>query len=144
MKRNSYISCIALAAALFLFLGISILIRTFAPLAVLPKLTVPNMVLLSLIAQLIAHYMPSGKNASYLAVLLFSGLTFGLLSFAASYTYGLEALKLALVGGVLFTVTSFLFDQILERLSSGPAAKAAPVLSALGLFLAVQCFSGLF
>ena len=77
-------------------------------------------------------------------MLLFSGLTFGLLSFAASYTYGLEALKLALVGGVLFTVTSFLFDQILERLSSGPAAKAAPVLSALGLFLAVQCFSGLF
>ena len=102
------------------------------------------MVLLSLVAQLIAHYTPSGKRASYLAILLFSGLTFGLLPFAASYAFGMESLKLALVGGILFTAVSFLFDQILERLSSGPAAKAAPFLSALGLFLAIQCFSGLF
>ena len=144
MKRNGYISCIALAAALFLFLGISMLIRTFAPFAVLPKLTAPNIVLLSLIALLFAHYIPSGKQASHPAVFLFSMLTFGLLPFAASYTFGLEAIKLALVGGALFTVTAFLFDQILDRLSSGPAAKAAPVLSALGLFLAAQCFAGLF
>ena len=143
MKRNGYISCIALVAVLFLFLGICTLIRTFAPMAVLPKLSIPNMVLLSLIGLLAAHYLPAGKSCSYLPVFLFSALTFGLLPFAASFVPGLDALKLALVGGILFTVTGFLFDQILERLSSGPAAKAAPFLSAVGLYLAAQCFAGL-
>ena len=32
---------------------------------------------------------------------------------------------------------------MMERLSSGPVAKAAPVLSALGLYLAAQCFAGI-
>jgi hypothetical protein len=30
-----------------------------------------------------------------------------------------------------------------DRLSTGPAAKLAPILSALGLYLAAQCFMGI-
>ena len=55
----------------------------------------------------------------------------------------LEALKLALAGGVIFTAITWLYTTILDSLSSGPVAKAAPVVSALGLYLAVQCFAGI-
>ena len=70
-------------------------------------------------------------------------VTFAALPFAAGFA-GLTAVpKLALVGCVTYLAMAWLFGQMQERLSSGPAAKAAPVLSALGLYLAVQCFSGI-
>ena len=37
-----------------------------------------------------------------------------------------------------------LFTDMAERLSSGPAAKAAPFLSAFGLYLAAQALMGMF
>ena len=69
-------------------------------------------------------------------------MTFGLLPFAACFVSLTEALKLALAGGVVFTAVTWLYSSLQERLSSGPAAKAAPVIGALGLYLAVQCFAG--
>ena len=54
-----------------------------------------------------------------------------------------EALKLALVGGLTFTVTTWLFSTIQERLSSGPAAKASAFFSAVSLYMAAQCFMGI-
>jgi len=54
-----------------------------------------------------------------------------------------DALLLAAVGGVVFTAIAWIFSSIQDRLSTGPAAKAAPVLSALGLYLAPQCFAGM-
>jgi len=47
------------------------------------------------------------------------------------------------VGGAVFTVTTWLYSSIQERLSTGPAAKAAPVMSAFGLWLAMQAMVGL-
>ena len=38
---------------------------------------------------------------------------------------------------------TLLYRTIQNRLSSGPAAKAAPILSALGLYLAFQAFAGM-
>ena len=45
--------------------------------------------------------------------------------------------------GVTFTVTTWLFSTIQERLSSGPAAKASAFFSAVSLYMAAQCFMGL-
>jgi hypothetical protein len=55
----------------------------------------------------------------------------------------LEALKLAVVGAVVFTLVTWLYSTIQDRLSSGPAAKLAPIFSALGLYLAFQAFAGM-
>lgn len=101
MKYKKYASNTALAVVLGIALAVCMLIRTFVPMAVLPRLDIPNMVLLSMIA------------------------------------------LLAAVGGVVFAVTAWLFASCQERISSGPAAKAAPVLSALCLYLASQCFAGI-
>jgi len=39
---------------------------------------------------------------------------------------------------------TWLFSSIQDRLSTGPAAKAAPVVSAFGLYLAIQGLMGMF
>ena len=101
------------------------------------------MVLVSLVALVADHYAAPGAKRCYICIPVFAAITFGLLPFAACFVGVIDALKLALAGGVIFTVITWLYTTMLDRLSSGPVAKAAPVVSALGLYLAVQCFAGI-
>lgn len=143
MKQNRYFLNTAFAAVMLIACGAAVLVRTFQPAAVIPALDIPNMVALSLVALLADHYAAKGVARCYICIPLFSAITFGLLPFCAGFATGLEALKLAAVGGVVFTAITWLYSAMMDRLSSGPAAKAAPFLSALGLYLAAQCFAGL-
>lgn len=142
MKNRKYTSNVALPLALGVFQLFCLLVRTFNPMAVLPNLDVPMVVLLSLVALLAAHYLRSREACDAVSLVL-AAVTFGLLPYVTGFATVMEALKLALVGAIVFFVTAWLFDEMMERLSSGPAAKAAPVLSALGLYLAAQCFAGM-
>lgn len=143
MKNKTYILNTLLAAVLGIVLLIAVLVRTFAPAVIIPALNIPNMELISLLALLLDHYLAPGAKRCYVCVALLAAAAFGLLPFAACFVAGLEAAKLALIGGIVFAVTTWLFTSIQERLSSGPAAKAAPVLSALGLYLAAQSLTGI-
>ena len=143
MKNNKYFLNTALAAVVGVALAVCVLLRTFIPAIVLPRLSIPNMVLLSLIALLLDHYIAKGAKRCWICIPVFACLTFGLLPYAASFAGGMDALKLAAVGCVTFTATAWLYTSIQNRLASGPVAKAAPVLSALGLYLASQCFAGM-
>ena len=143
MKNKNYTSNVALPVVLGVFLLVCVLIRTFNPMAVLPKLDVPMVVALSLVALLAAHYLAKANEACDVISLVLAALSFGLLPYVSGFATVMGALKLALVGAIAFFVAAWLFDEMMERLSSGPAAKAAPVLSALGLYLAAQCFAGI-
>ena len=143
MKNKTYILNTLLAAILGAALLACVLVRTFLPRIILPELDIPNMVLISLIALVADHYAAPGAKRCYICIPVFGAIAFGLLPFAACFVGVLDALKLALAGGVIFTATTWLYSTILDRLSSGPVAKAAPVVSALGLYLAVQCFAGI-
>lgn len=143
MKENKYFLNTALAVVMGAALLIAVLVRTFAPVAIIPGLDIPNMVLLSLAALLADHYVAKKAPRCYICIPVLGALTFGVLPFAACFVGGLEAVKLGVVGGIVFTLTTWLFTSIQDRLSSGPAAKAAPVLSAVGLYLASQCFMGM-
>lgn len=143
MKNKTYILNTLLAAVLGLALLVAVFVRTFNPNIIIPSLDIPNLVLISLVALVADHYLAPGAKRCYICIPVFSVLTFGLLPFAACFVGMGEAVKLAVVGGAVFTLVTWLFSSIQERLSSGPAAKAAPVLSALGLYLAFQCFAGM-
>ena len=143
MKKNTYTLNTILAAVLGAALLACIFVRTFAPRIIMAELDIPNMVLISLVALVLDHYLAPNADRCYICIPVFSVLTFGLLPFAACFVGMGEAVKLAVVGGAVFTLVTWLFSSIQERLSSGPAAKAAPVLSALGLYLAFQCFAGM-
>ncbi len=114
----------------------------------LPKKYLPAMAALTLIltvafALLLDHYLAPGARRCYICIPVLSAITFGLLPFAACFVSGMEALKLAAVGCLVFTVTTWLFTAIQERLSTGPAAKASAFFSAVSLYMAAQCFMGI-
>lgn len=143
MNKKSYTLNILLAAVLSIALLACILVRTLAPRMILPQLDIPNLVLISLVALVLDHYIAPGVKRCYVCISIFAAITFGLLPFAACFVGIWEALKLALAGGIVFTIVTLLYSTIQDRLSSGPAAKAAPILSALGLYLAFQAFAGM-
>lgn len=144
MKKKTYILNTLLAGILCLALLIAQLVRAFAPTVIIPSLDVPNLVLLSLAVLVLDNYLAPKADRCYICIPVFAVLTFGLLPWAASFASAGEALKLALLGGAVFTVITWLYSSIQDRLSSGPAAKAAPVLSALGIYLACQVLMGMF
>lgn len=143
MKNKTYTLNALLAAVLSVALLVCILIRTLAPRVILPQLDIPNMVLISLVALVLDHYMAPGAKRCYICIPVFAAITFGLLPFAACFVGIWDALKLALAGAAVFTLVTLLYSTIQDRLSSGPVAKAAPILSALGLYLAFQAFAGI-
>ncbi len=143
MKNKTYILNTLLAAVLGVLLLGAILVRTFAPAVIIPEWNIPSLVLVSLLALVLDHYVAPGAKRCYICIPVVSAVTFGLLPWAAGFAGAGESLITALAGGIVFTVTTWLYSSIQERLSSGPAAKAAPILSALGLYLAFQCFAGI-
>lgn len=143
MKNKTYILNTLLIAVLGVASLAAILVRTFAPIVIIPQLNIPNMVAVSLAALLLDHYLAPNAKRCYICIPVFSAAAFGLLPWAACFAVGSEALKLAVAGGVTFTVTTWLYSSIQDRLSTGPAAKAAPFMSALGLLLASQVMAGI-
>ena len=143
MKNRTYVLNTFLAAVLGLYLLAAIIIRTFCPQIILPKANIPNMVLLSLIALVLDHYLAPGAKRCYICIPILSAITFGLLPYTAAFVTPAIALKLAVVGGLVFTITTWLFSTIQDRLSSGPAAKASAFFSAVSLYMASQCFIGM-
>lgn len=143
MKKNTYTLNTVLAMVLGAALLVAVLVRTFAPRIILAELDVPNMVLISLVALVVDHYLAPDAKRCYICIPVFSAITFGLLPFAACFVGAVEALKLGITGGIIFTAMTWLFSSVQDRLSTGPAAKAAPVVSAFGLYLAIQALMGM-
>ena len=144
MKNKTYLLNTFLAAVVGIFLLGCVIVRAFFPAVILPKANVPNLVLLGLIALVLDHYLAPGAKRCYICIPVFSAITFGLLPFAACFVGGMEALKLGVYGGIVFTVITWVYSSIQDRLSSGPAAKAAPFMSAFGVYLAIQALMGMF
>ena len=140
--NKRYFSNTALVAVLAVALAVCRVLRTCIPFGVLPELDIPNMVLLSGVALLLDHHF-GGQRKNDLWLFLFAAVTYGVLPVAAGFAQLTQSWKLALTGGVLFWVVSWIFGSIEDRLTTGPAAKAAPALSVLGLYLAAQCFGGM-
>lgn len=122
---------------------VTVLVRTFAPRIILPEWDVLDILAVSLVTLVLDHYLAPGAQRCYICIPAFSALTFALLAFAA-YLGIVKALELGITGGIVFTAATWLFTSMTDRISTGPAAKAAPLVSALGLYLAAQCLMGMF
>ena len=143
MKENRYFRNIALTVVLGIVLAVCRVISAVLPLAILPKLDIPNLMLLFLVAILADHYFAAPGKEVDVFTCLFAALTVGLLPLVSGFAGAGEAVKLAAVGGIGFFLTAWVFGSVEDRLATGPAAKAAPVFTALGLYLAAQGFAGM-
>ena len=143
MKKNQYFLNTVLAVVVFVAYVAMMLIRVWQPAAVLPVLNIPGMVALSVIALLLEHFITKGNPRCYICIPVFGALTFGILPLMAGFACQHDFWKFGLVGGVVFTITTFLFTSAQDRLLTGPKAKAAIVITAIGIWLASQCFAGI-
>lgn len=143
MKNNKYFLNTLLAAVLFAALVTALIVRVTAPAVVIPPLNIPNMVLLSLVALLVEHFVAPGNPRCYVCIAIFSAVSFGVLPLMAGFACVHDFWKYGLAGGIVFTVTAFLFTSMTERLLTGPKARFAVLISALGIYLAAQCFAGI-
>ena len=143
MKNKTYTLNTVLSAVLAVVLGAMVAIRAFAPQIILPIFDIPTLTAISLAALVVDHYLAKGAKRCYICIPVFAALSFGLLPYAAGMVAVSSLLGLALTGAAVFTVTTFVFTSIQDRLSSGPAARLAPIVSALGIWLAVQAFAGI-
>ncbi len=136
---NTFLAAVSTAALLTMVIA-----RAVCPVLIFPGFGVPNLVLISLIALLLDHYIVKDAERCYICIPIFAFLTFAALPLAAGFVLPGEVLALGLKGAVVFTVTTWLFTSMADRISTGPEAKLAPIMSAFGLYLASQCFMGMF
>ena len=143
MKKNQYFLNTVLAVVVFVACAIALLVRVWLPAAVLLPLNIPNMVALSVIALLLEHFLAKHNPRCYICIPVFSALTFGILPLVAGFACQHDFWKFGLVGAVVFTAATFLFTSAQDRLLSGPKAGAAMAITAIGIWLASQCFAGI-
>ena len=143
MKNKTYTLSTVLTAVLAAVLAAMALVRAFAPNMILPIFDIPTLTAISLAALVLDHYVAPGAKRCWICIPVFAALSFGILPFAAGMVALSNVLGLALTGAAIFTVCTFVFTSVQDRLSSGPAARLAPIMSALGIWLAVQAFAGI-
>lgn len=143
MKKVKNLRNILLVAVVFTVLAVKMVVQSFYPTVNFPALNIPNLVALSLLTLLLEAWLkPNGENC-WICNGTLAALTFALLPLAAGVTDVSDFWKPGLVGGVVFLLTSLAMDSVRDRISSGPPAKGALLATALGVYLASQCFTGI-
>ena len=143
MKNNKILLPVILVAVLFVALLTCLLVRVWLPAAIIATLNIPNMVLLSVVALLIEHFLAKGNPRCYWITATFGLLSFGNLPLMAGFACVHTFWKFGLIGGCVFAITTFLFTSATQRLLTGPKARLAVVLTGIGIWLAAQCFAGI-
>ena len=143
MKDKKYTLSTVLTAVLAAVLAVMVVLRAVSPQLILMQFDIVSITAISLAALVLDHYLAPNAKRCWICISVFAALSFGILPFAAGMVALKNVLGLAVTGSLVFTLCTFVFTSIQDRLSTGPAAKAAPVMSALGLWLAVQAFAGI-
>lgn len=143
MKNKTYTLNTVLTAVLAAVLAVMVVLRAVSPQLILMQFDIVSITGISLIALVLDHYLAKGAKRCYICIPVFAALSFGILPFAAGMVALKYVLGLAASGAVIFTLCTFAFTSIQDRLSSGPAARLAPIMSAFGIWLAVQAFAGI-
>ncbi len=144
MNKKHDLLCIILAITTGVSLLAAMLIRAFLPAVILPKADIITLLSLTLITLLLDYYIFGGSRRVYWQIPLYSFLIFGLFPWAACFLEIHHALITGALGAVIFTATTYIFDSMLCRLADGTKKRLAPAISAFGIYLAAQCFLGIF
>lgn len=141
LKRSALLAIVVGVTCLALSLA-----GALAPMAIMPRLDLVMILGLSLIALTLDAYLGAEPKLSWPALLantVLGGIAFGLLPWCAGVTGSSPVWVLGLAGAAVFGIASLLYSAALERIATGGKAPLAPAGTALMLFLAGQCLSGL-
>ena len=142
MKKNTMVANTLLAVVLGVGLLVGMVWRTFMPYVVLPELDGIACVGITLIALTLEYYIAGRQRRSWVLQIVLATVTFGGLALVAGLPYA--GIKTFLVGAASFAAVTFLFDSMVGRLEVTTDKKHAIIPTAFVLYLASQCFVGLF
>ena len=143
MKDKKYTLSTVLIAVLAAVLAVMVVLRAVSPQLILMEFDIVSITAISLAALVLDHYLAPGAKRCWICIPIFAALSFGILPLAAGIVAPANILGLAASGCVIFTLCTFVFTSIQDRLSSGPAAKASAFFSAVSLYMAAQCFTSI-
>ena len=139
MKNKTYFLNILLILEVFAVCIAVLLTEVFAPSAMLPKVSIPILVLLTAVPLAVEHYVGAPAKRNWIASTVLAGLTFAM----GALVTDVAAWVLFLLGAVIFAIVTVLYDSMCHRMKSGLTTKTAPAVNALLLFLAAQFFQGI-
>ena len=142
MKKHDLFGLI-LAVTTGVSLLATMLVRAFLPNFILPRCDGMAILALSLIALILDSYIAKDGKRIYWFIPVCSALVFGIFPWVACFLPYVDAIKFGVLGAVISTVATFVFDIIKNRLSVTPATKIAPLISGFGIYLAAQCLIGI-
>jgi len=140
MKNRTTILNSALAAVLGVVLLVSVIVKTVSPHFIIPQMSIPYIVAVSLIALVLTHFVKTEEGCPLCQALL-AAVTFAVLPVAAGLAT-VAVWKAALVGGIVFAILNAMFTAMVKRMELSSTCKYAVIPAAFGLFLACQCFAG--
>lgn len=143
MKNKDMLLNSLLAGILGIGLLAAMICRTFQPYIVLPKLNIPSMAGIMLIALVLEYYITSEMKRFWVVQSLLAGITFVLLPLAAGIISAGEAGLLFFSAAMLFLSLLFVFTAITKRMNATLVPKTAVIPIAFGMFLACQSFAGI-
>lgn len=146
MKAVTYKLNTILAALVGVICLAFVLIRTFMPQAILPLVDIPNLAAVCAAALVVDCYfdLKSVPKRDWALTAVLAVLTFWLLPWASGVVEGAgAALRVGVIGGLLFTAMALLFNNIRGRLVSAKSGFLAPMGVGAVMYLACQCFAGM-
>lgn len=142
MKKNKMMINTLLAVVLGAGLLMGMIWRAFMPYVVLPKLDGIGCVGITLIALTMEYFLAGAQKRVWGLQVLLAAITFGGFALAAGLSYA--GIQTFLIGGAVFAAVTFLFDSLVQRLEVTTDRKSAVIPTAFVLYLACQCFMGMF
>lgn len=133
-----------LAVMLTAVLAATVLTKAFFPAVILPKWNISNLTGFSLLVLLVDSLLAPGAGRNYGLTAALSVAIFGLLPWGAGVVSFAGLWGSGLSGGGVFTACTWLFSGLEQRLSSGNGSRMALLSGAVGIYLAVQAFTGIF
>jgi hypothetical protein len=143
MRKHPYLVSTLLTLEVGALCLIAQLIRTFAPGVILPRTSLPLLVLLSLIPQILELYLAPNVHPPLLSTTVLAGVTFSLLPLCANVDTGLSAWAMLLAGTAVFGAVSLLYSSLARRMAASASGPFTPAAQGLCLYLASQCLQGL-
>ena len=140
MKNRTTILNSVLAAVLGIVLLVSVIVKTVSPHFILPEINIPYIAAVSLMALVLTHFVKT-EEGCILCEALLATVTFAVLPMAAGLAT-VAVWKLAIIGGIVFTVLNVMFTAMIKRMELSSTCKYAVIPAAFGLYLACQCFAG--
>lgn len=143
MRENRYLVNILHMIVVGVLCLTGIVVRTMYPETVFPHISIPMLVLVSLIPMVLGYYLGSESENNWMISTLLAGFTVTVLPLLAGWEIGMPIWKLGLAGLMVFGVTDILYKSMKHRLTSGTCGWLAPLSNAAMLYLASQSLQGL-